>query len=162
MIESTESLGIGHPHVVLELRHVFFGCPLFRERPRQHEFRFENRIGSFDHPVEGGGHPAHDRMLHPALDVCKDLAGIALKPLPIEGLSDHPELDDEVAREVLRLDLTALFPPQADQGSLVLAYDDARIRTAYERAPIGESRQYGAAGQICDITVFNLSDRSFL
>ncbi len=36
-------LGIGDPHVVLQLRHVFFGSPLFGERPRQHEFRLEHR-----------------------------------------------------------------------------------------------------------------------
>src|SRR6476646_253519 len=33
--------GIGDPHVVLELGYVFHRRGLLRERPRQHEFRFE-------------------------------------------------------------------------------------------------------------------------
>ena len=125
-------LGIGDPHVVLQLRHVFFGRPLFGERPRQHEFGLEHRPGGFDHAVEGGGHPAHDRMLHPALDLGEDLAGVAFVPVPVEGLGHDPELDDEVAGEVLRLDLAALFPPQAEQGGLVIAHDDPGVRAADE------------------------------
>ena len=81
-------------HVVLQLRHVFFGRSLFGERPWQHEFRFENRSGGFDHAVEGGGHPAHDRMLHPALNFSENLAGVAFEPVSVEGFGDDPELDD--------------------------------------------------------------------
>ena len=62
-----------------------------------------------------------------ALDIAEDLAGIAFEPMPIEGLGDHPELDDEVAGEILRLDLAALFPPKAKQRGFVLAYDDAGV-----------------------------------
>ena len=50
-------------------------------------------------------------MPDPALDLGEDLAGIAFEPAPIEGFGDHPELDDEVAGQVLRLDLAALFSP---------------------------------------------------
>ena len=121
---------------MLQLGHVFFGRPFLRERPRQHEFRFEHRPGGFDHAVERGGHPAHDRMLHPALDVGEDLAGIAFEPVAVEGLGDDPELDDEVAGEVLRLDLAAFFPPEAEQGGLVVAHDDPGIRAADEAAPM--------------------------
>ena len=125
-------LGIGDPHVVLQLGHVFFGRALFGERPRQHEFGLEHRPGGLDHAVEGGGHPAHDRMLHPALDAGEDLAGVAFEPVAVEGLGDDPELDDEVAGEVLGLDLAALFPPQAEQGGLVIAHDDPGVRAADE------------------------------
>ena len=96
---------------MLYLGHVFFGCPFFGERPRQHEFRFENRPTVFNHPIQRGGHPAHDRMLHPALDRGEDLPGIAFELVAVEGFGDHPELDDKVAGEVFRLDLTPLFPP---------------------------------------------------
>ncbi len=67
-----------------------------------------------------------------ALHIGEDLAGIALIPGPIEGLGDEPQLHHEVAREVLRLDFAALFPPEADQGSLIIAHDDPRVRAADE------------------------------
>ena len=79
-------LGVGDPHVVLQLGHMFFGRPFFGERPRQHEFGLENRPGGLDHAVEGGRHIADHWVPHPALDVGKDLACIALVPDPIEGL----------------------------------------------------------------------------
>ena len=79
VITESTALGMVDPHVVLQLRHVFFGRPLFGERPRQHEFGLEYRPGGLHHAVEGGGHPAHDRMLDPALDIGEDLTGIALR-----------------------------------------------------------------------------------
>ena len=51
-------------------------------------------------------------MLDPALDVDDGLVGIALKPTPVELLGCRPELDDEVAGEVLRFDLAALLVPE--------------------------------------------------
>ena len=62
-------LGIGDPHIVLQLGHMLFGRPLFGERPRQHEFRLKNRPGSLDHAVQGRGHPAQYGMPHAALDL---------------------------------------------------------------------------------------------
>ena len=70
------------------------------------------------------------------LDVRDDLPGIALVPAPIEVLGDQAELDDEVAGEVLRLDLAALFPPEPEQGGLVVAHDDPGVRAADEAAPM--------------------------
>src|SRR6266568_6801780 len=49
------------------------------------------------------------RMPNSALDILEDLPGIALEPVPIEGLGRDPELDDEVSGQVLGLDLAALF-----------------------------------------------------
>ena len=40
------------------------------------------------------------------------------------------ELDDQVAGEVLGLDLAALFPPEPEQGGLVIAHDDPGVRAA--------------------------------
>ena len=54
------------------------------------------------------------------LDVRDDLTGIGLVPAPVELLGDQAELDDEVAGQVLWLDLAALFPPQPQQGGLVV------------------------------------------
>ena len=44
------------------------------------------------------------------------------------------ELDDEIAGQVLRLDLAALFPPEPQQGGLIIAHDDPGIRAADEVA----------------------------
>ena len=57
--------------------------------------------------------------------------------MAVEGFGDHTELDDEVAGEVLRLDLAALFPPKAQQGGLVIAHDDPGVRAADEVAALG-------------------------
>ena len=75
-------------------------------------------------------------MLHPALDVGEDLAGIAFVPAPVQGFGDDAKLDDEVAGEVLGLDLAPFFPPQAEQGGLVIAHDDAGVRAADKAAPM--------------------------
>ena len=73
-------------------------------------------------------------MPDPALDVGDDLPGIGFVPAPVEVLGDDAELDDEVAGQVLRLDLAALFPPQPQQGGLVIAHDDPGVRAADELA----------------------------
>ena len=70
------------------------------------------------------------------LDVGDDLTGIGLVPAPIKVFGDRPELDDEVAGQVLRLDLAALFLPQPDQGGFVVAHDDPGVRTADEVAAL--------------------------
>jgi hypothetical protein len=48
-----------------------------------------------------------------ALNVGNDLSGIGLVPAPVQLFGHDPELDDEVTREVLRLGLTSLLPPQS-------------------------------------------------
>ena len=75
-------------------------------------------------------------MPDPPLDVCDDLTGIALVPAPVEVLGDEAELDDEVAGEVLGLDLAALFSPKAKQGGLVVAHDDPGVGAADEVPPV--------------------------
>jgi hypothetical protein len=124
---------------VLELRHVFFGRTLFGQRPGQHEFCFKYRPGGFDHAVEGGRHIADDRMLHPALDPCEDLAGIALVPVAVERLGHDPELDNEVAGKILGLGFAALLAPEAEQGGRVIAHDDAGVRATW---PVLRSYQW--------------------
>jgi hypothetical protein len=57
-----------HPHIVLQLRHVFLGCGFLRERPRQHELGLEHGIAAIDPAIQGGGHPAQRRMTHSLLD----------------------------------------------------------------------------------------------
>ncbi len=50
----------------------------------------------------------------------------------LSGFGGELELDDKVAGEVLRLYFSALFPPEADEGSLSIAHDDPRVRAADE------------------------------
>ena len=75
-------------------------------------------------------------MPHLLLQVGKDLAGIGLIPAPVQVLGRETELDDEVAGEVLGLDLAPLFPPKPEQGSFVIAHDHPSVRAADEGAPV--------------------------
>jgi hypothetical protein len=65
---------------------MYFSAAPSSERPRQHEFRFENRSGGLNHAVQGGRQVADHWVLDPPLDLGHHLAGIALEPTPIEGL----------------------------------------------------------------------------
>ena len=78
-------------------------------------------------------------MLDPALNPCDDLAGIAFEPAPIELFGRRPELNDEVCRKVLGLDLAALLAPEAEECPLVIADDDASVRAADEALPAEKS-----------------------
>jgi hypothetical protein len=70
-----------------------------------------------------GAHPAQDRMPDASLDIRDHLTGIRLIPAPVEVLGHHPELDDEIAGQIL----AALFAPQPDQRLLVIAHDDSGV-----------------------------------
>jgi hypothetical protein len=56
--------------------------------------------------------------------------------MPIEGLGDDPELDDEVAGEVLRLGLAAFLAPEAQECGFIVAHDDPGVRAADEPSPV--------------------------
>ena len=71
------------------------------------------------------------------LNAFDGLSGIALVPMPVERFGHHTELDDEVAGEVLRLDFAPFLPPEAGEGGLIVAHDDAGIGAADEAASIG-------------------------
>jgi hypothetical protein len=73
-------------------------------------------------------------MLDLPLDVGDAPAGIALVPGPVELLGCGPELNDQVAGQVLRLGLTALS--ELDQGRLVAAHDNPGVRAANEGAAV--------------------------
>ena len=112
----------------------FVGSQFLGERPGQHELGLENGAGALDPAVERGRHPAVHGMKNLALHLGDDLAGVPFVPGPIQLLGGRAELDQEVARKVLRLDLAALFPPQPNQGGLILAHDDPGVRAADKAA----------------------------
>ena len=62
--------------------------------------------------------------------------GVAFEPMPVQGFGDQAELDDEIAGEVLRLDLAPLLPPQMHQGGIVAAHNDPGVRAADEVAAV--------------------------
>ena len=91
------------------------------------------------HPaVERCRHPAKGRMLDLLLDIRDDLTGIGLVPGPIEPLGHDPELDEEVAGQILRLDFAALFPPEPKKSSLIVPHDDPGVGAADEGLAIYE------------------------
>jgi hypothetical protein len=64
------------------------------------------------------------------LDLGDHLAGMALIPAPVEVLGHGPKLDDEVFRQVRRLDFAALLSPQPNQGRLIVPMErgpEARV-----------------------------------
>ena len=115
------------PHVVLDLRHVFFGGRLLGERPGQHELRLEHGFRAFHDPVQRGGHPRNCRMPDPALHAADLPACVALVPRAVELLGRPPELHNEIAREVLWLGLATLLAPQAHQSGFIIAHDNPGV-----------------------------------
>ena len=124
--------GVGHPHGVLELRHVLFRSAVLREIPGQHELGFEHRPGLPNPAVERGAHPVVDGMADPSLHILDCITRAALIPGSVELLGNAAELDDKVLAEVLRFDLASLLPPEPEKPCLVVAHDDPGVRTAYE------------------------------
>ena len=78
-------------------------------------------------------------MADRSLDIRDDLTGIGLIPPAVKVFGRDAKLDDEVGGQVLRLDLTALFPPRLQEGGFVTAHDDPGVGTADEMAAIPKS-----------------------
>ena len=128
--------GVGHPHVVLQLRHVLFGCRFFGERPRQDELGLEHGVEGIDESVQCCSEISMDGVSDPSLDVSNGSHSVAFVPAPVQLLGGDAQLDDEIARQVLRLGLAALFVSEPDQRRLVGAHDDPGIRAADDLAAV--------------------------
>ena len=74
-------------------------------------------------------------MLHVLLDVPDHQPSIELVPAPVEVLGDRAELDYQIVRQVVRFGLAPFFPPQTEQGALVVPHDDPGVGSAEEIAP---------------------------
>src|SRR6266403_87487 len=66
----------------------------------------------------------HTRSLR---DWSSDVCSSDLIPAAVEVFGDQAELDDQDAREIETGNFTAFFVPQAHEGLLVLAHNDAGI-----------------------------------
>ena len=69
-------------------------------------------------------------MADPPLNVDDDLPGIGLVPTPIQVFSDWTKLHRQIARQIRRLDLPALFPPKPKQGRFVVPHDNPGVGAA--------------------------------
>ena len=70
------------------------------------------------------------------LDVRDGLTRIDLVPPSVQLLRSQAELNNEVPRQVLPLDLAAFFTPKSDKGNLIMAHDNSGIRATDEIAAI--------------------------
>jgi hypothetical protein len=61
---------------------------------------------------------------------------MALIPSPIEVLGHASELHDQNIRQVFRLDLAALFAPEAYQSRFIVAQDDPSVGPTDEYAAV--------------------------
>jgi hypothetical protein len=104
MADSTASVAIGDPHVVLDSRHILVDRRRLRKRPRQ-QFGLEHGAGLGHNAVEGRPHPADYWVPDPALYVGERVARISLEPAPIKRLCREPELHNQIPAQVLRLEL---------------------------------------------------------
>src|ERR1035437_7702029 len=91
---------------------------------------------------------AHDRVVMDAMrfwslakNVQAPMAGVAFIPVPIELLGDEAQLDDQLAREVCRLDFAALFAPKAEQGGFVAPHNDPGVGAADAVTTTGRTRR---------------------
>ena len=73
-------------------------------------------------------------MVHPLLDVFHRMAGVHFVPTTVQILGRPPELDDQIAGQVLWLDLTALLAPETKESSFIMVHDYAGVRAADEGA----------------------------
>jgi len=128
--------GIGHPHVVLELRHVFLRRAFLRERPRQHELGFEDAPLGSTIPSRVAAIHLNHRMPYPPLSILYGMAGIALVPVPIEVLGDDPSWTMRLPERSSGFGFAALLSPEVEQGVFIVAHDDAGIRAADEGTSI--------------------------
>jgi hypothetical protein len=83
-------------------------------------------------------------MFDAALNIGDASAGVALVPEAVEVLRSGPELNDEVAGQVLWFGFASFLTPQADQSSLVTAHDDSGVRAADEATAVTISQEFRA------------------
>ena len=73
-----------------------------------------------------------DRVVNSSLHVLDGTAAVMFIPAAIEVLGYGPELDNQIVREILGINLPPLLAPKANQSNIVLAHYDSSVRAAYE------------------------------
>jgi hypothetical protein len=75
-------------------------------------------------------------MEDPPLYLSDGMTRVLLEPMSVQRLGRAAELDQEVAGQVLGLDLASFLPPELEQGRLVVSHDDPGVRTPYKTAAV--------------------------
>ena len=135
---------------------IYLSAAASSENDQGNELGFKDCPGRFDPSIERSRHPAQHRTAYLPLHIRKDLTSIGLIPASVQLLGGNAKLDDDIAGQVLRLDLAALLSPQSQEGGLVLARDDPSVRAADEVAAIGRTavcgclrrREHSSAGAL--------------
>ena len=73
------------------------------------------------------------------LPLADPMAGVSLVPGAVERLGHEPQLNNEFAGQIRRFGLSPFLLPKPDQGSFVMAHDDAGVGTADEVLAVGGS-----------------------
>ena len=68
---------------------------------------------------------------------------LAWIPPAVEVFGHHPELNDEIHREILRLNFPALLLPEAKECSFIAAHDDSGVGAANKATPIQPAEGLG-------------------
>ena len=121
---------------MLQLRHVFLHRRFLGERPGQHELGLEHGLTALNPPIERGAiqRSIGWRMCRwTSVITCPVLASYQRR---LRSSVTDPELDDQIAGQVLWLDLAALFLPEPDERFLIITHDDPGVRAADEMATI--------------------------
>ena len=90
-------------------------------------------------PVKRSRRPLQRRLPDLFLDIGNDLTGIGRVPAPVQVFGRDAQLNDEIAREVLGLDLTALLLPEPEESALIIAHDDPGVRTPMKNLRVEKS-----------------------
>ena len=69
-------------------------------------------------------------MAPPHLHVGDKLPRLGLVPAPVQVFRGKTELDRQIPRQILGLDLAPLLPPKPQQSSLVIAHNDPGVGAA--------------------------------
>ena len=107
------------PHIMLQLRHVFFRRRFFRERPRQHELSLEDRAAGRNAPVKGCRHPVQRRLPDMPLNIGDDLSGLGLVPAAVQLLGGNSGRWTARLRDKSSGSTSARFPATVPSGEFL-------------------------------------------
>ena len=75
-------------------------------------------------------------MAPPHLHIGDNFAGLRLVPAPVQVLSGQAQLDRQIPRQILGLNLAPLLPPKPQQRTLIIAHNDPGVGAADEASTV--------------------------
>jgi hypothetical protein len=110
--------GRNHPHIMLQLRHVFVGRAFLRERAGQHELGLEDCPCDLHPAVERGCHPAQRRMWDLPLNICKRSSGETSGP----NKSNEADASTNIGRTRRQTTRKNYCEERSSNGSMIGAF----------------------------------------